>query len=72
MPATDVLRQKRNRDGPKGTMMVSARKASTWNMVPVSAFSGLPPSEGGLKLGSRHVPVYWLEGAILAAACVSL
>ena len=27
------------------------------NSVPVSAFSGLPPSDGGLKLGSRHVPV---------------
>ena len=26
-------------------------------IVPVSAFSGLPPSAGGLKLGSRQLPV---------------
>src|SRR3954463_12993027 len=30
----------------------------TMNMVPVSAFSGRPPSAGGLKRGARHVPVH--------------
>src|SRR6266511_3242269 len=29
----------------------------TVKMVPVIAFSGRPPSAGGLQVGSRHVPV---------------
>src|SRR6266550_8761589 len=40
--------------------------------VPVSAFSGRPPSAGGLKRGSRHEPVHCGLGSILAPACVSL
>ena len=41
--------------------------------MPVSAFSGRPPSAGGLKRGSRHVPVQTFgSGSILAPACVSL
>ena len=43
-------------------------------IVPVRAFSGRPPSAGGLKRGSRQVPVQvggsW--GSIFALACVSL
>ena len=40
--------------------------------VPVSAFSGRPPSDGGLKRGSRHVPVQLGLGSIFALAYVSL
>src|SRR5215217_6562120 len=40
--------------------------------VPVRAFSGLPPSAGGLKRGSRQVPVQAGVGSILALAWVSL
>src|SRR5207249_4329954 len=46
----------------------------TIEIVPVSAFSGRPPSDGGLNRGSRQVPVHvggsW--GSIRAFACVSL
>ena len=44
----------------------------TMKMVPVSAFSGRPPSAGGLNLGSRQVPDHSDEGSIFALACVSL
>ena len=44
----------------------------TVNRVPVRAFSGRPPSEGGLKRGSRHVPVHAVLGSIFALAQVSL
>jgi len=44
----------------------------TMNSVPLSAFSGRPPSAGGLKRGSRQVPVHKGLGSILALACVSL
>ena len=44
----------------------------TVKIVPVSAFSGRPPSEGGEKRGSRQVPVHSGEGSILAPSCVSL
>src|SRR6266496_1699154 len=42
--------------------------------LPERAFSGLPPSAGGLKRGSRQVPVQvgGSNGSSLAFACVSL
>ena len=42
---------------PAGTCIASLAVPLTMKSVPVSAFSGLPPSAGGLKRGSRHVPV---------------
>ena len=36
------------------------------NSVPVSSFSGRPPSDGGLKRGSRQVPVHAVLGSIFA------
>jgi hypothetical protein len=46
----------------------------TVKIVPLRVFSGRPPSEGGEKRGSRHVPVHDDEGSIFAGglACVSL
>lgn len=45
----------------------------TVKMVPVRPFSGRWPSAGGLKRGSRHVPVQTPgSGSIFALACVSL
>src|SRR5262245_1011477 len=41
-------------------------------MLPISWFSGRPPSYGGLKRMSRQVPVQVLLGSILALALVSL
>ncbi len=39
---------------------------------PVSEFSGRPPSAGGLKRGSRHVPVQAAFGSDFALSWVSL
>src|SRR5215472_11584506 len=39
-------------------------------IVPVIAFSGRPPSAGGLRVGSRHVPVH--VGGSWGSSCVSL
>jgi len=41
-------------------------------MVPVSSFSGGPPSEGGLKRVSRQSPVHCGLGSILRPAFDSL
>ena len=71
--ATLVLRQ--NRIFPSGSetvIVVVGPGALTENIVPLRAFSGLPPSAGGLKRGSRHVPVQSADGSIFAFACVSL
>ena len=39
--------------------------SSTWNICPINAFSGLPPPiAGGLRRGSRNVPVHSLLGSI--------
>ena len=43
---------------PPGTASASLRTPFTVKIVPVSAFSGRPPSAGGLKRGSRQVPVH--------------
>ena len=49
--------QKRILPSAWGTVMASLRTEFTQKTVPVSAFSGRPPSAGGLKRGSRQVPV---------------
>ena len=43
----------------------------TVKIVPVSAFSGRPPSDAAPS-GSRQVPVHAGSGSIFAPACVSL
>src|SRR5689334_25371248 len=43
----------------------------TMKSCPVRAFSGRPPSPGGLKRGSRHEPVH-ATGSVGASRCVSL
>ena len=70
--ATLVLRQKRSALKAAGIVIASSRYALTVKIVPVNPFSGRPPSAGGLKRGSRHVPVHSLLGSIFAFACVSL
>src|SRR5437899_10546133 len=69
-----VFLQKRILPSAWGTVMASLRTEFTQKTVPVSAFSGRPPSAGGLKRGSRHVPVHvgGSAGSITALACVSL
>ena len=68
-----VLRQMRIWASAYGISMGSFREGPlTMKMVPVSAFSGRPPSDGGLKRGSRHVPVHAGLGSILASARDSL
>jgi hypothetical protein len=56
--ATLVLRQKRIRLLAAGTTRFWSLPEFTMKIVPDSAFSGRPPSAGGLKRGSRHVPVH--------------
>ena len=72
--ATAVPRQKRIFPSASGMRMESRRDVPplTMKSVPVSAFSGRPPSEGGLKRGSRQVPVHSGDGSILAPSLVSL
>src|SRR2546430_14725758 len=57
-----VFRQNRDCASTAGTLIdrsvLSAPGPFTMKMVPFRAFSGLPPSAGGLKRGSRHVPVH--------------
>jgi hypothetical protein len=69
--ATDVPRHRRSLPSAAGTSS-AADPALTVKIVPVRAFSGRPPSAGGLKRGSRHDPVQVLVGSIFAFACVSL
>ena len=60
--AIEVFRQNRILPSAAGTVMdqfvLSGPGPLTMKMVPESAFSGRPPSAGGLKRGSRHVPVH--------------
>src|SRR5687767_6063960 len=70
--ATRVLRQNGCVLYAPVTLIVASLQQFTVKIVPVSAFSGRPPSEGGLKRLSRHVPVQVGVGSILALACVSL
>src|SRR5262245_7637371 len=56
--SSPVLRQRRSR--PSSWLTCTGRKLQqfTANPVPDIAFSGRPPSAGGLKRGSRHDPVH--------------
>ena len=68
-----VLRQKRILPSAAGTRIAVVAPALTMNSWPVSAFSGRPPSAGGLKRGSRQLPVQVsVCGSILPLAWVSL
>src|ERR1700730_9247600 len=69
-----VLLQKRILPSPWGTVMESLRGELTQGRVPLSAFSGRPPSAGGLNRGSRHMPVQvgGSAGSIAAPASDSL
>src|SRR5262245_48602067 len=69
-----VLRQKRILPSAAGTWMAVVAPSLTMKICPPSAFSGRPPSAGGLKRGSRQVPVHvgGSCGSIVAPACVSL
>ena len=68
-----MLRQNRIFPSAAGTVIATVPEL-TLKMVPVSAFSGRPPSAGGLNRGSRQVPVQvgGSCGSITALACVSL
>src|SRR4249920_1890341 len=72
--ATRVLRQNGCVEKALVTRIVALGQQLTVKIVPVSAFSGRPPSAGGLKRGSRQVPVQvgGSSGSITALACVSL
>src|SRR5262249_43751952 len=71
--AIDVLRHSRRRLNAYGTVIAVYCGPLTVKICPATAFSGRPPSAGGLKRGSRHVPVHTLGiGSIFALACVSL
>src|SRR6516164_8309362 len=70
--ATEVFRQNRIWPNADGTEIPRFEGPLTMNIVPLSAFSGRPPSEGGLNLGSRQVPVHMGVGSIFALAEVSL
>ena len=63
-----VLRQKRIFPSAAGTEIDVVAPSLTMNSVPVRAFSGRPPSAGGLKRGSRQVPVHAGSGSIFALA----
>jgi hypothetical protein len=72
--ATRVLRQNRRPDMDDGTVIAEPQQL-TVQIDPISAFSGRPPSDvprGGLKRGSRQVPVHSVDGSIFAPASVSL
>src|SRR6266540_3186456 len=58
MLAMDVLRQRRSRLYAYGTRSDWKLVPLTMKKFPVTAFSGRPPSAGGLKRGSRQVPVH--------------
>src|SRR2546430_10717616 len=49
--------QKRILRSACGTVMESLRTSLTRKLVPLKAFSGRPPSAGGLNRESRHLPV---------------
>src|SRR5262245_56790094 len=70
--ATRVSRQKGSALKVPLTRIVASMQQFTVKMVPVRAFSGRPPSEGGLNRLSRQVPVQVGVGSIFALACVSL
>ena len=71
--ATRVLRQNRILPSADPTTMFMSQQLAV-KIVPLTAFSGRPPSAGGLNRGSRQVPVQvggsW--GSITWFAWVSL
>src|SRR5437762_12965617 len=69
--ATRVLRQNRRPAIEAGTEIADVPEL-TVQMLPVNAFSGRPPSAGGLKRGSRHVPVHAASGSTFPPKSVSL
>ncbi len=69
--ATGVPRQKRSLE-KLAVMTGSPDPRLTMKIGPSRAFSGLPPSSGGLKRGSRQVPVQTPVGSIWALSSVSL
>ncbi len=71
--ATVVLRQNRVLPFAAGTVIAVVLPSLTMNSWPVSEFSGRA-SPGGLKRGSRQVPVHIVApaGSIFAFAWVSL
>src|SRR5688572_25271269 len=70
--SSPVFRQNLSLPSFDDTRIGSFRNALTVKSCPVRAFSGRPPSAGGLNRGSRHVPVHAGLGSIFAFACVSL
>src|SRR6185295_1962753 len=72
--ATRVFRQNGWDANACVTRMVALLQQLTVKMVPLNAFSGRPPSAGGLNRGSRQVPVHvgGSSGSILALSWVSL
>src|SRR6187549_1178428 len=71
--ASGVFRQKRSRPSSEDTVSGSAPQQLPMKIVPVRAFSGRPPSPGGLNRASRQVPVQTLgDGSIHAFASVFL
>src|SRR5437868_5929789 len=69
--ATAVPRQNRILPSAAGTLSATPQQF-TVKIVPVSPFSGRPPSAGGLNRGSRQLPVHVAVGSILELARVSL
>src|SRR3982751_241279 len=65
--ATRVLRQNRRFAIAAGTV-IALLQQFTVQIDPINAFSGRPPSPGGLKRGSRQVPVHSADGSIFAPA----
>ena len=64
-----VFRQNRIFPSAAGTLTAAlVVQQLTVKMVPERAFSGRPPSAGGLNRGSRHVPVQTGVGSIFALA----
>ena len=67
-----VSRQKRRSPSSAETLICgNAPPSFTMKIVPVSAFSGRPPSCGP-KRQSRQVPVHVGMGSVFASSCVSL
>jgi len=75
-PASIALAQQASVPQIEEIIVTAQKRTQSLQEVPVavSAFSGLPPSPGGLNRGSRHVPVHvgGSAGSMTALACVSL
>ncbi len=70
--ATPVVRQNRILPSAAGTSIDVVAPSLTMKIVPLSPFSGRPPSAGGENRGSRHVPVHAASGSIFSPSLVSL